>query len=283
MKYVLYGPPGIGKSTTITKLKEAGFAAFDLEMLDTTEQREAVLDALDNCFVGGADTRPDVKPDRINILLGLDEDAYRERRQQRDLDQPEKAQQTEQRLSEWKAASQVWNLYLVADDTAIDKLLTLVYKPNIRIQPKPHKDHDNWTTVVADHHDSVEALMSWFAFVIAQAGRAHDHDKLYQDNPSHGEQAHHWYRGDHSSLDDVTLFALLESIADTVATTWGRYLNDPWERKLWNPPEQSLEWVHDVYYRTLRQTWQAADTTEPIETFPGFHMFDTQTQTGSDD
>jgi broad-specificity NMP kinase len=40
---LLFGPPGIGKSTTIKKLQALGYKAFDLEELEDLEARLAYI------------------------------------------------------------------------------------------------------------------------------------------------------------------------------------------------------------------------------------------------
>lgn len=115
MKFCFYGPPASGKSTIIRKLREAGCPAYDLELLPDTQSRELALQMADNCFIGGADTRPQAAPDRCNVLLLVaDPDTYRERRRARDAEYPEKAAQPAQDYEAWYDGP--WNHVLDVDD-----------------------------------------------------------------------------------------------------------------------------------------------------------------------
>lgn len=280
MKIILYGPPGVGKTTLITQLAEAGYPAFDLEELPSTDAREFALRLADSCFLGGADTQPRLEPGRINVLLTLPEAAYAQRRAARDAADPSKAEQPAQTVAQWMAFE--WNLTITANERAIYELIEAIDHPEIAVPPKPQKSADNWTEIVHGHADAVSSLMSWAATRLTLAGRAHDQDKLDGPNPKHGEQRHHWYRADHSS-DDPDLFDLMESACDTVATTLGRWRADPWNFALWSPPTQTVAWWDATYGRTLKRLWGATDAPALFASLPGTPDLSPVTNRGEDD
>lgn len=98
--HVLYGPPGVGKSTLIRLLR-----GVDLEHLTSTEARMAKLRELTGheAFVGGADV-PSLTAEQLGavpVLLDAGDD-YPDRRAQRDAAVPSKARQPEQSMESWR-------------------------------------------------------------------------------------------------------------------------------------------------------------------------------------
>lgn len=107
MNFILFGPPGIGKSTLLGKLKLEGKRAIDLEDVYPSRVRFSLPNQLavlkDTVFIGGADLDPKRKyPNAAKVLLIANQDAYDERRSQRDKGQPGKANQQHHSVDVWK-------------------------------------------------------------------------------------------------------------------------------------------------------------------------------------
>lgn len=102
MNIILFGPPGIGKSTLIGALKTAGHRAIDLEDIYPSGIRFQIPNQIDNVFLGAADLNPRRNyPHAIKVLLYMDQDSYEKRRNTRDSKQPSKAKQTGQMVDDW--------------------------------------------------------------------------------------------------------------------------------------------------------------------------------------
>lgn len=105
MNIILFGPPGVGKSTLIGNLKILGKNAIDLEDLYPNRMRFQVPNLVDNTFIGAADLSPARKyRNCLKVLLTLSQEAYDARRAQRDKAQPGKASQAHHNISDWEKA-----------------------------------------------------------------------------------------------------------------------------------------------------------------------------------
>lgn len=112
-KVVLYGPPGIGKSTLIFFFKNLGLRSTDLEEISIKEGVDSRLFRSNVLFsewthfdfFGAANVSPDIvlPPDGIKILLlTTSQKVYDARRDQRDKQRLSKDDQPKHDLLEWK-------------------------------------------------------------------------------------------------------------------------------------------------------------------------------------
>lgn len=102
MNIILFGPPGVGKSTLIGVLKTLGQGAIDLEDFYPNKIRFQVPNLVDSKFIGGADLSPKRKyTNAKKVLLYLPQESYSKRRQLRDQGQPAKANQAEHNIEDW--------------------------------------------------------------------------------------------------------------------------------------------------------------------------------------
>lgn len=105
MNVILFGPPGVGKSTLIGVLKSQGMRAVDLEDFYPSKVRFQLPSMVDGVVFGGADLNPRRSyPNTIKVLLHMEQGAYDERRQRRDQSQPAKAQQAKHSMEDWRNA-----------------------------------------------------------------------------------------------------------------------------------------------------------------------------------
>lgn len=128
----LFGPPGIGKSTIIRKLRNRMIKAFDFETVGSTKQER--IDAFSNSVssniifnvIGAADLDPDlVSKHYACYLLTLAEKDYESRRKKRDLEKPFKKEQPEHSIHEWIKLYN-WKGLIEADDNVIDTIIQLI-------------------------------------------------------------------------------------------------------------------------------------------------------------
>lgn len=91
MKYVLIGPPGIGKSTLIKELR-----GIDLENYPASRRVRMLRTSIAK-YYGAADVNPNVYDDETIcwVFLQMPVEQYRERRKNRDAQQPGKGSQPE--------------------------------------------------------------------------------------------------------------------------------------------------------------------------------------------
>jgi predicted ATPase len=102
MNIILFGPPGVGKSTLIGVLKTRGQRAIDLEDLYPNQMRFQIPNLTDNTFIGAADLSPKRKyRNAKKVLLYLPQKAYDARRAQRDHAQSGKASQAHHEIDAW--------------------------------------------------------------------------------------------------------------------------------------------------------------------------------------
>lgn len=116
MNFILFGPPGIGKSTIIGQLKLKGVKAIDLEDIYPNNLRFSIPTLLDGVVFGGADLDPkkDYGPNVMKILITRrDQTSYERQREQRDHKYPEKASQNKHILSDWtRGVKYDWIYYI---------------------------------------------------------------------------------------------------------------------------------------------------------------------------
>lgn len=127
MNIILFGPPGIGKSTVIGKLKTLGAKAIDLEDLYPNRLRFQIPNLVSNTFIGAADLNPKRKYSKaLKILLHADQSVYDARRKGRDASQPGKASQAKHLISDWLTPDtfdlEINTTYCNADELALHLL-----------------------------------------------------------------------------------------------------------------------------------------------------------------
>lgn len=121
MNIILFGPPGIGKSTLIGHLKTLGQRAIDLEDLYPNRMRFQVPNLVDDTYLGAADLAPQRKyGNAIKVLLYADQAKYEQRRSARDAKQPGKANQTAHLIENWMTAP--YDILLPTDDQTPDQV-----------------------------------------------------------------------------------------------------------------------------------------------------------------
>jgi ribose 1,5-bisphosphokinase PhnN len=102
MNIMLFGPPGIGKSTIIGILKTKSIGAIDLEDLYPNRMRFQIPSLVKDKVLGAADLDPKRKyPNAIKVLLTAKQDVYDQRRADRDHDQVGKANQKRHLVDDW--------------------------------------------------------------------------------------------------------------------------------------------------------------------------------------
>lgn len=105
MNIILFGPPGIGKSTLIGTLKTLGKRAIDLEDLYPNRIRFQVPNLVDNVYIGAADLAPARSyRNALKVLLTMPQAQYDARRAARDANQPGKAAQDRHLIKNWESA-----------------------------------------------------------------------------------------------------------------------------------------------------------------------------------
>jgi hypothetical protein len=107
MNFILFGPPGVGKSTLIGVLKSKHIRAIDLEDVYPSRIRFQLPNMLDHVVFGGADLNPARSYHNTKkILLFLPQTDYDARRDKRDANQKGKASQKHHLVEDWKRGAQ---------------------------------------------------------------------------------------------------------------------------------------------------------------------------------
>lgn len=122
---ILFGPPGIGKSTIIKELIAKGYPAIDLEEVWPDEIRFKLPQYLHHTVIGAADLDPKKYKDHIKILLYLPQKEYEQRRAIRDKAQPGKGSQKPHNIEDWKKGTQ-YNYIWSADSSVVAKIINLL-------------------------------------------------------------------------------------------------------------------------------------------------------------
>lgn len=118
---ILYGPPGIGKSTIIAELS-TDLQVIDLEILSTRNDRlqfvRRPFELSKYHAIGSADLQPEhftFLPNAKHVLLTLNQGAYESRRRERDDKNKRKAKQPVHTTAEWESQNS-WDYIIVNDD-----------------------------------------------------------------------------------------------------------------------------------------------------------------------
>lgn len=123
---LLFGPPGIGKSTLIATLLKQGKRAIDLESLWPSKVRFKVPYVIEGTYIGMADLNPKIRyPNSIKVLLYMPQSAYNRRRAARDKSYTEKASQKYHNVEDWLTP----DFDVVLDvDHGIDETISMLEK-----------------------------------------------------------------------------------------------------------------------------------------------------------
>lgn len=99
---ILFGPPGVGKSTLIGILKTRGSSAIDLEDLYPNRVRYQIPNLVKGAFIGAADLNPRRRyPSSVKVLLYSDQKHYDARRARRDAEVKGKSSQAHHQMEDW--------------------------------------------------------------------------------------------------------------------------------------------------------------------------------------
>lgn len=127
---ILFGPPGVGKSTLLGILKTKGFSAIDLEDVYPNRLRYQIPNIVQGAFIGAADLNPKRRyPASVKVLLYADQKQYDARRASRDAVNKSKASQAHYLMEDWNTPN---TFDYVLDTTHIGpqataKALTSIY------------------------------------------------------------------------------------------------------------------------------------------------------------
>lgn len=136
---LLFGPPGIGKSTLIRAAADAVGDEFAVDLEDPRMWGLYQAMGFDWMFnqgrngccniIGAADLDPKVSyPGTVKVVLTLPEQEYARRRAQRDARHPDKAEQALQTIKGWLGIPDA--VYLAADENALIEILAMRRKNN---------------------------------------------------------------------------------------------------------------------------------------------------------
>lgn len=156
-KIMLFGPPGIGKSTIIKKLSENDAIdqiALDLESVPK-EQRSRALDMGFQIF-GSADLNPSNTPrkDLVWVALVMPQSDYEKRRAMRDLDRPGKASQPEMRVEQFLPGTQYVLDATLDPDQYLDAINKICWLEDISLDCVAVGRHDDDYTSPCDDRDT---------------------------------------------------------------------------------------------------------------------------------
>lgn len=136
---MLFGPPGIGKSTLVRSAADAIGDEFAVDLEDPRMRGLYQAMGFDWMFnqgrnggsniIGAADLDPLVNyPRTIKVVLTLPEKDYARRRAERDAGRPDKAEQALQTIKGWRGISDA--VYLPADENALIEILAMRRRSN---------------------------------------------------------------------------------------------------------------------------------------------------------
>lgn len=124
-KVLIFGPPGIGKSTICVEVAKKGLPSVDLENIDQ-ENRKETFDSISYGIIGAADLHPKNQyQNTIKVLLVLEQQEYEERRKNRDFIDANKAKQPPHKIDHWLTYQ--YDYVIKADDDAVDKLIDIYF------------------------------------------------------------------------------------------------------------------------------------------------------------
>jgi uridine kinase len=138
---ILFGPPGIGKTTIIKRLAAdyCNVGAIDLEDYwgkpATVRDIVELLRLYDRLLMRGVSLKPfivgaagvDPKPGNppgLKVLLTLPQDVYERRRQTRDMAVLEKREQPPHLISNWERITS-WDAVMVTNNQVITRIVSL--------------------------------------------------------------------------------------------------------------------------------------------------------------
>jgi len=126
-KVLIFGPPGIGKSTICLEIAKRGFPSVDLENINK-ENRRKIFNSIPHGIIGAADLPPKENYENtIKVLLVLEQEAYEKRRATRDSKNPSKLKQPLHNIMDWYNCQ--YDYILKADAIAVDSLIN-IYNDN---------------------------------------------------------------------------------------------------------------------------------------------------------
>lgn len=121
MLFLLFGPPGVGKSTLCEEM-----SLCDLEAFRTTEERVEYANIYANRpginIAGAADLNPSNFPRAVFIALKVDEKRYQDRRLLRDKMFPDKANQPNARVADFVENIRSFDIVVNADNDSSDTI-----------------------------------------------------------------------------------------------------------------------------------------------------------------
>lgn len=131
---MLFGPPGIGKSTLVRSAADAIGDEFAVDLEDPRMHGLYEAMGFDWMFnqgrnggrnvIGAADLDPLVSyPSTVKVILTLPEEEYKRRRAARDSKRPDKAEQAPQTVRGWQGVPDA--VYLAADENALLEILAM--------------------------------------------------------------------------------------------------------------------------------------------------------------
>lgn len=121
MLFLLFGPPGVGKSTLCEEM-----SLCDLEAFRTKEERMEYANMYANRLginiAGAADLNPSNFPKAVFIALKVDENSYQERRAERDRLFPDKGKQPNFRIADFTESIRPFDIIVDANNDSSDTI-----------------------------------------------------------------------------------------------------------------------------------------------------------------
>ena len=122
-KVLIFGPPGIGKSTICLEITKRGLHSVDLENVNRKNRRKT-FNSIPHGIIGAADLPPKENyKNTIKVLLVLEQEDYEKRRETRDYKNPSKLKQSFHKITDWYNCQ--YDYILKADDSAVDSIINI--------------------------------------------------------------------------------------------------------------------------------------------------------------